>query len=144
MNRILSIALCAFISALPFLCNAHMQAKDINASDDSSSPYFFYPLNSKFLFCANDSIHNHQLYVPDGTNAGTVIPSIIPYITHESSSAPSVKSAIKKGGFNAHNNNYYFLVIRTNFITENYIKICKTDGAVSGTMQADKLPRNII
>ncbi len=144
MNRILSIALCAFISALPFLCNAHVQAKDINAGGDLSSPYFFYPLNSKFLFCANDGIHNHQLYVPDGTNAGTLIPSIIPYTTRRFSSAPSVELVIKNGRFLDHDNNCYFLVIRTNFITENYMKYWKNDGTVLGTMQADKLPRNII
>jgi hypothetical protein len=59
MNRILSIALCAFISALLFLCSAHVQAKDIHAGVDLSSPYFFYPMNSKFLFFANDGVHNH-------------------------------------------------------------------------------------
>jgi ELWxxDGT repeat protein len=74
MKHILIIVVCLLsFSAVALGVNAQVQVKDINPGGDSSSPYLFYPLNGKFLFSANDGVHKNQLYVSDGTNAGTIM-----------------------------------------------------------------------
>ncbi|MBL7885948.1 MAG: T9SS type A sorting domain-containing protein [Flavobacterium sp.] len=59
----------------PWSCNTETGAtalfQNINSGFSSSNPYFIASINNKLLFSADDGLHGLELWITDGTLAGT-------------------------------------------------------------------------
>ena len=60
------------LNLLPFFgIEAQILVKDINTADASSDPKEFLTIGNKTYFSANDGKTGNELWVTDGTDAGT-------------------------------------------------------------------------
>lgn len=127
------------------IVNAQTLVKDISPGASSSTPYAFYPFNGKLLFCAYNSFNKNQVYISDGTAAGTTMLTTLPYTQYpfEIELENPAITYTSGGGFFYFNNKYYFLALRDSVyfgaIAGKY-SIYQTDGTVLGTSQLDTLP----
>jgi ELWxxDGT repeat protein len=62
-------SLCAWAQAPVF----QFTCLDVNTGSGDSNPEAFCVLNNKLLFIANDGIHGKEMWITDGTQAGTHI-----------------------------------------------------------------------
>ena len=75
--------------------------KDINPGLGESDPHTFIPFNGKVYFWANDIVHGDELWVSDGTTAGTtLVKDLYPGIQGSSSGFGSTPAIL--------NNKFYF------------------------------------
>lgn len=68
-TKILTVGL-SFVLTLNVNAQSFEMLKDINPNG-SSKPYGLEELNGKLIFNANDGVHGHELWITDGTEAGT-------------------------------------------------------------------------
>ncbi len=101
--------------------------KDINTDTSynggNSSPQDFAVLNNKLFFAAYDSTHGHELWVTDGTSAGTQL--VVDLDTYHGYT--NILNSSSPRGLFVNNNELYFIGF-----TQGYLY--KTDGTTAGTV----------
>lgn len=134
------VLLAISIIALSVGVYAQIQVKDINPGAGSSNPYLFYPFDSKVLFCANDGTNGDQVYVSDGTNAGTVRLTNLPTLGFVSFGSTGTLGS--GGNFKKINNKYYFFAkgLTSSSASSFMYNLWETDGTMLGTSQIDTFP----